>query len=488
MTKFSDLENERLREVAYELSEELGLDTLAAELGTLQSAVRNFIAGKTTAKAQMANNIARLKGVPLEELLATPPADPPPPPQRPAVKSIAAASTERAPPSVVAPTIIEPARIDVAPEPPLLESALPPPAAPTVRRDVDARAPTLAMLEWADVSMGLEVVPHRRDEVFAKYGLLTAAAQDAEADAWDRYFEANPRDRRDWQAMRERMRQSWVNFDRRAQPGVEATPHTIAAVADPAPAPPTLIAWPAIEPMAHTAAPQSVRSTLSTGAALPPPTAIDPNAGNETAAFVGIGVFEDAPAPAPPPPPTVPAPAPPPTTVPAATTPAMPLHTYALLAVEIRAAMSHAHAEAIFARYGLADPIQRAAVDAAWQARLATNPEERIEFERKCAECRAILAPPPATTVARVAPTPAPVTALPPRPMPIGAYASMCLELEMKPMNKEAIYARHGLVTPAKRKAVHDAWAARLATLPEERAEYDALMKRFRDDWMDLDF
>ncbi len=40
-------------------------------------------------------------------------------------------------------------------------------------------------------------------------------------------------------------------------------------------------------------------------------------------------------------------------------------------------------ADAIFARHDLADPVRRAAVDAAWKGRLARYPSERAEWERR---------------------------------------------------------------------------------------------------------
>jgi hypothetical protein len=51
---------------------------------------------------------------------------------------------------------------------------------------------------------------------------------------------------------------------------------------------------------------------------------------------------------------------------------------FAYVSAEIR--LRPEESEAIFARYGLADPEKRAAVNAAWQARLQRAPDELTQF------------------------------------------------------------------------------------------------------------
>jgi hypothetical protein len=59
---------------------------------------------------------------------------------------------------------------------------------------------------------------------------------------------------------------------------------------------------------------------------------------------------------------------------------ALTLLEFAMLAAELQVFPDHA--ERAFAKYGLTDPAKRAAVNAAWNARIARDPEERAEYHR----------------------------------------------------------------------------------------------------------
>lgn len=61
--------------------------------------------------------------------------------------------------------------------------------------------------------------------------------------------------------------------------------------------------------------------------------------------------------------------------------PTLTLEQYASMCAEL--AVFHDRPQAVFAKYGLGDAGQRAAVDAAWKARLARYPSEKAEWERR---------------------------------------------------------------------------------------------------------
>jgi len=516
---FSPAENERLREVADDLCEERGLDQLAKELAILPAALRAFLAGSQPAKPQWARDLARLKGVSLDELLAeaaaSPAADPLPNRTEAiaiarregyaaeAIADIESAKVERdkslidwlyalreahqrrtAPPSTAIdaptsakPALAEPPRIDIATTPTAREVSPPstsiddvPTKTPSPNTTVAPPQPTLTLLEFASVSMGLEVLPHRRSDVFRKFGLDTEAAQESELAAWQRYFEENAGEKREWEKMRARMRNHWIEFDRGpAAPPIEPI------------APPTPTLSPQVPPV----------KTLATGTPpLPPPTTLEPwappaapppasDGGNETALFVGSIVFPEADA------------APrtkldPPSAVVTAPMPSISLRAYAEIGVDLQ--LMPGQADSIFARHGLHDPAQRTAVDAQWKARLGSSATERAEWEHLCAERRrfheaqiasASTARLPAGETSRSA-------AVPAAPMDLAEYALMCVELEKKPMERESIYERHGLIDPKKRRAVDEAFRARFDANPAERAQWQSTVERIRNDWMDL--
>lgn len=474
---FSEAEVRKLPEVASELSQELGIEKVAGRLAMMQEALTDFILGKFPPKPPLAKGLARLKNVSLEELLADAAADA----QQPATV-VEPKTVPEAPPTEVKPPSTEPAVSKPAAVPP---SPPPSPPATTVqplptaieptRRQTESRAPSLSLDEYAGLSKGLEMLPQKRDEVCAYYGLQSEDAREAEEAAWEKYFEENPRDRVLFKKKRELLVDFWRRFDQRGAPNtVQAeAPHISApvihtsAVAPPPPLP---------------APPPSVRSTLGTGQAPePPPTAVHKfvpptvrqDSGNETALDVGVFQWPTAPAAAPEPPPT-----------PTLPTPPIPLAHYAAVSVDLQ--LFPERSEAIFQHYGLADPRRRSEVDAAWKVRFAAMPNERGEFERLCHERYAAHAPPPAPARTHAAPTAPTSGALPARPGSLAQYALMCVELEKKPHETESIYAQHGLVDPAKRRSFLDAWRARLAAIPEERAQWEAEVARIRDDWMDL--
>jgi hypothetical protein len=66
---------------------------------------------------------------------------------------------------------------------------------------------------------------------------------------------------------------------------------------------------------------------------------------------------------------------------PVAPLPTLTLEQYASMCAEL--AVFHDRPQAVFAKYGLSEPGQRAAVDAAWKARLARYPSEKAEWERR---------------------------------------------------------------------------------------------------------
>lgn len=91
----------------------------------------------------------------------------------------------------------------------------------------------LTLLDYASLSMGLELLPHRADEVLRSFGLdATSGAQTLQS--WSAHLETHPREAAELANMRERMRAHWTRWDAttRSQTHLVAVPKS-----SPAPSP-----------------------------------------------------------------------------------------------------------------------------------------------------------------------------------------------------------------------------------------------------------
>ncbi len=79
----------------------------------------------------------------------------------------------------------------------------------------DDSAATLSLLDYASLSMGLEVVPHRALEVFACFGLDATTGPRAMG-AWSVWLKSEPRAAAECTQMRARMRAHWERWDAHA--------------------------------------------------------------------------------------------------------------------------------------------------------------------------------------------------------------------------------------------------------------------------------
>ncbi len=96
---------------------------------------------------------------------------------------------------------------------------------------------TLSIFEYASLSMGLELLPHRQDDVYASFGLMTESARAAELAHWEAHLRTSSKDRRELPAMRERMRMHWLRFDGQVR-APSAAPPPMQREASPLPATP----------------------------------------------------------------------------------------------------------------------------------------------------------------------------------------------------------------------------------------------------------
>ncbi len=357
-------------------------------------------------------------------------------PQQPALVGLASAVTPPpvdAPPTSVATPMPSPVSVSY-PLPAAAAAARQPswpPTAPSVARPTpsspfgEAAAPVaapsasyesvLTIYEYASLTMGLELLPHRADDVYASLGLTSEEQRAGERAHWDAYLSRSPKERRELPAMRERMRMHWLRFD--------------GQMARPSAAPP---------PLADQA---------------PPP------------------VVPEAPAPNPDEPP-------------------VPLITYAAICAELR--LTPHRSEDVFAFYGLAEPSRRTLVSEFWETRRRTNPIEDQEFQRlfwekhqqleQMAIRTSAVAPMPAAYAAVVAPTSTPE----PLALDIGEYALMSVRLE-KEKNKEVVYQWFGLQDLTERATVLRGWEARLAADAALKAEWQRRRDEIAADWIDFD-
>ncbi len=72
---------------------------------------------------------------------------------------------------------------------------------------------SLTLYEFASLTMGLELLPHRTDDVYACFSLTSPDQRAEEHTYWNDYLSKSPKERRALPAMRERMRMHWQRFD-----------------------------------------------------------------------------------------------------------------------------------------------------------------------------------------------------------------------------------------------------------------------------------
>jgi hypothetical protein len=400
-------------------------------------------------------------------------------PSRPRVQPIASALTATSGTASfgagVAPIVgaLTPVEIEAARHP---EPAIPATAAATgsgipgipgeqtgILMAIAANQAALSLSEYASLSMGLELLPHRRDDVFNYFGLKTEAARENEVQAWTQTFEKNPREKREWDALRGHSRHFWIRFDKQSASSPPATSEAEISTSFGAPLPSVFVATaPAPEPpppppvsSPSPPARATSSSTPTTGAANP--TAVyDPIGGGGTQVYHAI---VEAP--------------PGPVASRGAELPRLSLETYANVSAEAHFAPQRA--EEIFARHGLTNPAVRQAVHEAWQQRLQSNPGDQWEWQRLYGlrysalqeEARRRQGASPASAAASHA---AP-------PIALEAYAALCAELHRNPANTEAVFGFYGLNDARGREAVSRYWTDRLAHYPNERAEWERLYR-----------
>jgi hypothetical protein len=251
----------------------------------------------------------------------------------------------------------------------------------------------LSLLEFASVSMGLEIVPDRAAEVFKKYGLDEKAGA-REVELWTAHLASSAAEEREFRVMRARMHDYWVQFSQPKPEGapVAPTPRAVPRVAAaPAPAPPS-------PPPSSSTTPRML--TMLEYAAMTAALELAPQ--NETQIHERHGLRDEAnrrreleawrmhlasdpserteferlharfraelargkQAPS-----SGGAPR---------SDPTISLLEYAIIFVELERAPHNA--ESIFAKHGLADPAVRHRIDSAWKQRLQANPDEMREW------------------------------------------------------------------------------------------------------------
>ena len=534
---FSGDECQRVRAAAKECVGANGLEKVATELGAPAIAVLGLVAGAQKPTREMVVGLARLMGKSFEEVLGRAAHDPFPnraeaigiarregfsdeaigeiESQTPAkdrslvewILALREAQQRHCRPNPLEVATESSLASDVIAPPALLSEPPPLPPVVTTSSAVVPRVPTsnpapripgiqgeqtgiqmaiasgqaaLTLLEYASLSMGLELLPHRREDVFNRYGLKTEEARANEVQAWTQHFAANPRDRRDWQAMRERTRLYWVRFD---NPQSSDVPKAMPKPASSGDEPLSISTSPSFS-YSREAPPSAPTPPREPAIAAPPPPLVPVNSAevqasvspksssssNETAVYPAAVSFpEHAPVGVP---------------VASPSQPELPLETYANICAEIQ--FSPDRAEEIFVRYGLREHAGRAGLDVAWQNRLLTYPAEHWRWQRLCAERRAALEQEAQRAPALRTPARPPSVAPPTTLLSLAQFALLCVELEKKPLDKESTYTRHGLIDPAKRRSVEEAWRARLRDNPREWEQWQKLVDDIRADWMDL--
>ncbi len=229
-----------------------------------------------------------------------------------------------------------------------------------------AKEPTLTLLEYASLRMGLDMLPHRAKEISSKFDLHHRDALARELAAWNRRLATHPSESRELASMKTRMRDFWVRYSRSG---------------DTTPAPPACT--PSSSPPPPAAFPPSETRPISSRPSIPPPSSwteppprstlpsASPFARRISRALEHKDLLAAAMGVAAPPQhsPTLTEHTPPSALPPAE--PPLSLERYALLCFAARHLRDRV--EALFAANGLGELSTRLRVDQGWQARLRSD-------------------------------------------------------------------------------------------------------------------
>jgi hypothetical protein len=428
-TAYSPEESERVRKVLRELIDDMGVSQAAHVFEMRPVALVSLTNGAQPLTIELVQSVAELRNVSVDQLLgrvrvASPAVAPaasvvnardekpvpagPGLPAEPPLMSAKVAEVVATAPAVPATQGALPVNVPLPIAPPSPSAVQPPtdvrPAKEsTSSTSADAEAAsTLSIYEYASLSMGLELLPHRVEDVYAYFGLQSPAARSREADHWEAHLQASPKDRREWQVMRERMRTHWLRFDGQIVAAPAASPAAKAAesvVPVTVPPPIALEAYAALCVELHRA-PDIAETTfafygLNDAAAREQVSrywterlATYPHERAEWERHYRAKAQElearasHAPA-APVARQYVAAVRP----MVADPTPTMSLQVYALLCVELEKRPKER--EKTYKRHGLSDPEKRRLVEEGWRARLEQDPAERAKWQQLTDDIRA---------------------------------------------------------------------------------------------------
>ncbi len=385
----------------------------------------------------------------------------------------------------------------------------------------------LSLLEYASLSMALELLPHRAEELFARFGLKESGLRESVLAHWEVHFDDNPGDRAELARMRMRMRDYWLQFDREhPEPLAEIAPEPVPKTAnvsmealgdtpvadvahvvddddddrEEAPADSSPDSWPPDSDDDDEAKPRAKAAKAAKGA--------KDASGDSTPK-------REAPPPVPAPPISEPPPRPmAPAAEPAmAATPAKPMKP-----LEPRMNPAFAQTAPGTMPSGPKTPSsseKRAPARGAAGGARPPPPPTAVAFQSPVIRPRRVLEtsgapPPPPTAMAIKSPfasanaarspgarpvAPGTLTTgkvearAPSRAEPIALplslleYAVLCVRVQMEPDKAEDAFARVGLADKAKRKWLDDAWQARLRENPEELDEWKGHVSRMRKNW-----
>ena len=443
---YSPEQEERIREAVEELCDRIGVQMAAGKLCTTEPALGDLLAGRRPPKPMLVGLLAKQHGETIEQLLdpkrpkkapiaapeapapaaavspalAAPPVAPPPvSTPLPLSSPMANAPPLIAPPPAMDPTVAGPAVAFEQPPPggpsfiapvaaPIAE-----PASPVEATDSGSAEPRLTLIEYASVSMGLELLPHREADVLAHFGLRDPNVRQRETDHWTAHLKASARDRREFPAMRERMRMYWMRFDGQAvsapvsssqnepvEPRASMPTPKPVPIQAPPPPPISLEAYAALCVELHRS-PATAENTFAYYGLNDPASrehasrywterfGIYPSERAEWERLYHAKAQELAARVS-----HVPA-APMPNQYVAAlkapgdhaAPPTMSLNAYALLCVELE--KKPKEREQVYKRHGLADPQKRRLAEEGWGARLERDPAERARWQQLTDEIRA---------------------------------------------------------------------------------------------------
>lgn len=311
-----------------------------------------------------------------------------------------------------------------------------PPSAPSAPSNVfvvrTAERPALSALDHASLSMALELLPQRRDEVYATFGIRTARARVEAQSTLAEILVSKDTDPTSWSTQRESMRDYWRRWD-------AATPRA-----------------------ARTSAKYRARKTY------------EPPARFRAEAPAPIADESSEPHPSP----TV-----------------LTLIDYASLSLQLERAPAHKSHE-ILTAFRLDREVGEREI-AAWKRRLADHGDERARFhemrDQILAGRAAEKTPPPTPPMGAFQGSPratAPAPSIPPRsahhpdaPISLLEYSVLCVELDVDPGRSETVYARLGLIDAAARDGVHEYWQTRFQAEPSAHREWFTMVERLRRNW-----